>query len=142
MIKLSAERPVISGKQLPLSVHSSTHVELAPSQPTESKAKYANTALSEDSRAFFGKRNAELNKSTSYLLKSSYQPRYCRWTLATKEHRCRYFQLLDTQLLAFEQVQRRYGEEIEPYEFYGTVLSKSRSTSTPLARSHGPDITD
>lgn len=143
MIKLSAERPMISGKQLPLSVHNSTHVELAPSQPTESKAKYANAALSEDSRAFFGKRNAELNKSTSYLLKSSYQPpviadgRSPLKSIVADISNCWIRNSSPLNKYNADMVKKS-----NPYEFYGTVLSKSRSTSTPLARSHGPDITD
>ncbi|EFO60941.1 Protein 21.1 [Giardia lamblia P15] len=143
MIKLSAERPIVSGKQLPLSVHSSTHVGMAPLQSTESKSEHDNTVSSEDPKAFFGKRNAELNKSTSYLLKSSYQPpiiadgRSPLKSIVADMSNC---WIRNSSPL--NKYNASMMKKSNPYEFYEAVLGKSRSTSTPLARSHGPDVTD
>lgn len=143
MVKIGAEKPIVSGKPLPLSVHNSSNIEPLPSQHSEPNTEHVDTLPSENTKKFFGKRNAELNKSTSYLMKSSYHPpiipegrSVLKSTIAS----------ISNSWIRNSSPLNKYNADMmkksNPYEVYGTLLSKSRSISTPLAKSQGPDVTD
>ncbi|KWX15703.1 Protein 21.1 [Giardia duodenalis assemblage B] len=145
MVKLSAEKPRVSGKQLPLPTQSSsnTNAKSIHSQSTSSQIENITAEPSAEPKGLFGKRNAELNKSNKYLVKSSYQPpiiadgRSPLKSVVADISNC---------WIRSSSPLNKYNANLmkrsNPYDFYGTILSKSRSISTPLAKSQGPDITE
>lgn len=140
MIKLGTEKPIVSGKPLPLSAHDSSNMEPALSQPVESNV---NILHSETMKGCFGKRNAELCRVTNYLMKSSYQPPVISDGRSPFKNA---IADISNSWIRSSSPLNKYNADMmkksNPYDVYRTLLSKSRSISTPLAKSHGPDIAD